>query len=89
MHASHGALAMHKRLIKELKKAYPEVLILFRTDPCRFRALSLSGATEDPVRYRVHHQQPGVGRGRPAPFKGARQYKETAEKQLLFTSFSY
>jgi hypothetical protein len=31
-HASHGALAVLKRLIKKLKKAYPGALILFRAD---------------------------------------------------------
>ena len=31
-HASHGALAVLKRLIKKLKKAYPKALILFRAD---------------------------------------------------------
>ena len=31
-HASHGALAVLKRLIKKLKQAYPGALILFRAD---------------------------------------------------------
>src|SRR5512139_2969942 len=31
-HSSHGALAVLKRLVKKLKKAYPEALILFRAD---------------------------------------------------------
>jgi hypothetical protein len=43
-HASHGALAVLKRLIKKLKKAYPEALILFRADagfamPALYRSL--------------------------------------------------
>ena len=91
-HSSHGALAVLKRLIKKLRQAYPEALILFRADagfavPALYE---LSGRpARDPLRYRFHHQQPALGKDRPLLEKAQRQYQETGEKQRLFTSFSY
>ena len=40
-HTCHGALPLLKRSIKKLKKAYPEVLILFRAAPALLFPLSI------------------------------------------------
>jgi hypothetical protein len=90
-HASHRALAVLKRLIKKLKKAYPEALILFRGDagfavPALYRYLE-----RQDVRYVIGFITNNRGLAQAAPLlkKAQRQYQETGEKQRLFTSFNY
>ena len=90
-HASHGALAVLKRLIKKLKKAYPKALILFRADagfavPALYRYLE-----RQEVRYVIGFitNNRVLEKAAPLLVKAQRQYQETGEKQRLFTSFSY
>jgi hypothetical protein len=90
-HASKGALAVLKRLIKKLKKAYPETLILFRADagfaiPALYRYLE-----RQEIRYVIGFITNNRLLAQTAPLldKAQRQYQETGEKQRLFTSFSY
>lgn len=90
-HASHGALAVLKRLIKKLKKAYPGALILFRADagfavPALYRYLE-----RQDIRYVIGFITNNRVLAQAAPLleKAQRQYQETGEKSRLFTSFSY
>jgi hypothetical protein len=90
-HASHGALAVLKRLIKRLKKAYPEALILFRADagfavPALYRFLE-----RQEIRYVIGFitNNRVVEKAAPLLKKAQRLYQETGEKQRLFTAFSY
>ena len=90
-HASHRALAVLKRLIKKLKKAYPGALILFRADagfavPALYRYLE-----EQEIRYVIGFitNNRVVDKAAPLLEKAQRQYLQTGEKQRLFTSFSY
>ena len=90
-HASHRALAVLKRLIKKLKKAYPGALILLRADagfavPALYRYLE-----RQDIRYVIGFITNNRVLAQAAPLleKAQRQYQETAEKQRLFTSFSY
>jgi hypothetical protein len=90
-HASHGALAVLKRLIKKLKKAYPGALILFRADagfavPALYRYLE-----RQEIRYVIGFITNNRGLEKAAPFlkKGQAAYQTTGEKQRLFTAFSY
>jgi hypothetical protein len=90
-HASHGALAVLKRLIKKLKKAYPGALILFRAD-AGFAFPALYRYLEQPEsRYVIGFTTNNRVLAKAAPLleKAQRQYQETKEKQRLFTSFSY
>jgi hypothetical protein len=91
-HASHRALAVLKRLIKKLKKAYPEALILFRADagfaiPALYRYLE----EQQEIRYVIGFitNNRVLEKAAPLLLKAQRQYLETREKQRLFTSFSY
>ncbi len=90
-HASKGALAVLKRLIKKLKRAYPRALILFRADagfavPALYRYLE-----RQEIRYVIgfitNHRL--LAQTAPLLLKAQRQYQETGEKQRLFTAFSY
>lgn len=90
-HGSHGALAVLKRLIKKLKKAYPEALILFRADagfavPALYRYLE-----RQEIRYVIGFitNKRVLAQAAPLLLKTQRQYQETGEKQRLFTSFNY
>jgi len=90
-HAAHGALAVLKRLIKKLKRAYPEALILFRADagfaiPALYRYLE-----RQDIRYVIGFITNNRVLAQAAPLleKAQRQYQETGEKSRLFTSFSY
>jgi hypothetical protein len=90
-HASHGALAVLKRLIKKLKKAYPGALILFRADagfavPALYRYLE-----RQEIRYVIGFITNNRVLAQAAALlsRAQRQYQETGEKQRLFTSFSY
>jgi Transposase DDE domain group 1 len=90
-HGSHGALAVLKRLIKKLKKAYPEALILFRADagfavPALYRYLE-----RQEIRYVIGFitNNRVLAQSAPLLLKAQRHYQETGEKQRLFTSFSY
>lgn len=90
-HASHGALAVLKRLIKRLKKAYPEALILFRADagfavPALYRFLE-----RQEIRYVIGFITNNRVLEKAAPLlkKAQAAYQATGEKQRLFTAFSY
>ena len=91
-HASHGALAVLKRVIKKLKKAYPGALILFRAD-AGFASPALYRYPEgqQELRYVIGFITNNRLLAKTAPLleKAQRQYQETGEKQRLFTSFSY
>ena len=90
-HGSHGALAVLKRLIKQLKKAYPEALILFRAD-AGFAVPALYPYLErQEIRYAIGFitNNRVLAQAAPLLLKAQRQYQETREKQRLFTSFSY
>jgi hypothetical protein len=90
-HASRGALAVLKRLIKKLKKAYPGALILLRADagfavPALYRYLE-----RQEIRYVIGFITNNRVLEKAAPLlkKAQAAYQETGEKQRLFTSFSY
>jgi len=90
-HASHRALAVLKRLIKKLKKAYPGAMILFRADagfavPALYRYLE-----RQEVRYVIGFitNNRVVEKAAPLLKKAQTAYKATGEKQRLFTAFSY
>jgi hypothetical protein len=90
-HASHGALAVLKRLIKKLKKAYPGALILFRADagfavPALYRYLE-----RQEIRYVIDFitNRRLLAQTATLLLKARRQCQETGEKQRLFTSFNY
>ena len=91
-HSSKGALAVLKRLINKLRKAYPKALILFRADagfaiPAIYRYLE----EQQEVRYVIGFITNNRLLAETAPLlsKAQRQYQETGEKQRLFTAFSY
>jgi len=90
-HASHGALAILKRLIKRLKRAYPEALFLFRADagfavPALYRYLE-----RQEIRYAIGFitNNRVVEKAAPLLKKAQAAYQSTGEKQRLFTAFSY
>jgi len=90
-HASHRALAVLKRLIKKLKRAYPGALILFRADagfavPALYRYLE-----RQEVRYVIGFitNNRVVELAAPLLKKAQAAYQATKEKQRFFTSFSY
>jgi hypothetical protein len=91
IHAALGALAVLKRLIKKLKKAYPGALILFRADagfavPALYRYLE-----RQDIRYVIGFISNNRVLAQAAHLleRAQRQYQETGEKQRLFTAFSY
>ncbi len=91
-HASNGALAVLKRLIKKLKKAYPKALILFRADagfavPALYDYLEGQPETRYVIGFITNNRL--LAKTAPLLEKAQRQYQETGEKQRLFTSFSY
>jgi hypothetical protein len=91
-HASKGALAVLKRLIKKLKKAYPGALILFRADagfavPVLYDYLEGQPETRFLIGFITNNRV--LAKTAPLLEKAQRQYQETGEKQRLFTSFSY
>ena len=90
-HASHGALAVLKRLIKKLKKAYPKALILFRADAGFAVPALYDYLEEQKIRYVIGFitNNRVLEKAAPLLVKAQRQYQETGEKQRLFTSFSY
>jgi hypothetical protein len=90
-HASHGALAVLKRLMKKLKKAYPGALILFRADagfavPALYRYLE-----RQEIRYVIGFITNNRVLEKAALLleKARAAYQATGEKQRLFTAFSY
>jgi hypothetical protein len=91
-HASEGALAVLKRLVKKLKKAYPGALILFRADagfavPALYDYLEGQPETRYVIGFITNNRV--LEKAAPLLEKAQRQYQETGEKQRLFTSFSY
>jgi len=91
-HASKGALAVLKRLIKQLRKAYPKALILFRADagfamPAIYRYLE----KQPDLRYVIGFITNNRLLAKTATLleKAQHRHQETGEKQRLFTSFSY
>jgi hypothetical protein len=90
-HASHGALAVLKRLIKKLKQAYPEALILFRADagfaiPALYRYLERQ-EIRHVIGFIINNRV--LEKAAPLLKKAQAAYQETGEKQRLFTAFSY
>ncbi len=90
-HASMGALAVLKRLIKKLKQAYPKALILFRADAGFAVPALYDYLEEQDIRYVIGFITNNRLLTKTAALldKAQRQYQETGEKQRLFTSFSY
>jgi hypothetical protein len=91
-HASEGALAVLKRLVKKLKKAYPGALILFRADagfavPALYDYLEGQPETRYVIGFITNNRV--LEKAAPLLEKAQRQYQETGEKQRLFPSFSY
>jgi hypothetical protein len=91
-HASKGALAVLKRLIKKLRRAYPKALILIRADagfavPAIYRYLE----KQPDLRYVIGFITNNRLLGKTATLleKAQQRYQETGEKQRLFMSFSY
>jgi hypothetical protein len=90
-HASHRALAVLKRLIKKLKKAYPGALILFRADAGFAVPALYDYLEEQKIRYVIGFitNNRVLEKAAPLLLKAQRQYLDTGEKQRLFTSFNY
>jgi hypothetical protein len=91
-HASRGALAVLKRLIKKLKQAYPKALILFRADagfavPALYSYLEDQSETRYVIGFITNNRL--LAETAPLLAKAQRQYQQTGEKQRLFTAFSY
>ena len=91
-HASKGALAVLKRLIKKLKKAYPGALILFRADagfavPALYDYLERQPETRYVIGCITNNRL--LAKTATLLEKAQQRYQETGEKQRLFTSFSY
>ena len=90
-HAAHRVKAVFKRLVKRLKKAYPKAQIVLRADAgfavprlyrvCEKRRISytIGLITNDRLRAKVADLLE----------KAEQQFRETKEKQRLFTSFHY
>lgn len=90
-HASHRSVPVLKRIIKKLKKTYPEVPIVLRAD-AGFAVPSLYRLCE---KERIHYVIGLISNDRLAK-KGAdllaraeRKFRETREKQRLFGAFGY
>jgi hypothetical protein len=91
-HASKGALAVLKRLIKKLRRTYPKALILVRADagfavPAIYRYLE----KQPDLRYVIGFITNNRLLAKTAALleKAQQRYQETGAKQRLFTSFSY
>jgi len=91
-HASKGALAVLKRLIKKLRRAYPKALILVRAD-AGFAVPAIYDYLEKQpdVRYVIGFITNNRLLAKTAALlaKAQRRYQETGAQQRLFTSFSY
>jgi len=91
-HSSHGALAVLKRVIKKLKKVYPEALILFRADagfaiPALYRYLEGQQGLRYVIGFITNNRL--LAKTAALLEKARQRYQENGEKQRLFTSFSY
>jgi hypothetical protein len=91
-HASKGALAVLKRLIKKLRQAYPKALILFRADagfavPALYDYLEGQPQTRYVIGFITNNRV--LAKTASLLEKAQRRHQETGEKQRLFTSFSY
>jgi len=86
-HASHGALAVLKRLIKKLKKAYPGALILFRANAGYAVPASYGYVERQDIRYIIGFitNNRVLAQAATLLLKAQRPYQETGEKQRLFT----
>ena len=84
-HASKGALAVLRRLIKKLRQSYPKALILFRAN-AGFAVPGLYDYLEEQheVRYVIGFitNNRVLEKAAPLLLKAQRQYQETGEKQL-------
>ena len=91
-HASHGALAVLKRLIKKLRQAYPEALILVRAD-AGFAVPAIYNYLEEQPEFRYVigfiTNNRLLAQSAPLLEKAQRRYQETGERPRLFTAFSY
>lgn len=91
VHASKAAVSVLKRLIKKLKKAYPQTHILLRADagfaiPALYRFLEKQSVsyvigmiTNNRLREKVEH----------LTIQAQQAFEQTGQKQRLFTSFRY
>jgi hypothetical protein len=91
-HASKGALAVLKRLIKKLRKAYPKALILVRADagfaiPAIYDYLEKQPDLRYVIGFITNNRL--LAKTGALLEKAQQQYQETGVKQRLFTSFSY
>ena len=91
-HASKGALAVLKRLIKKLKKVYPKALILFRADagfavPALYDYLEGQPDLRYVIGFITNNRL--LAKTTTLLDKAQQRYQETREKQRRFTSFSY
>lgn len=90
-HASKGAVAILKRIIRRLKKAYPEATILLRAD-AGFAVPSLYKLLErEKVKYTIGLITNERLRARVTDLaeQAERNFAETQVKQRLFTSFRH
>jgi hypothetical protein len=89
--ASNWVLAVLRRLIKKLKKAYPGTLILFIADVGFAVPAVYCYLERQDIRFVIgfinHNRM--LAQAAPLLLKAQRQYQEMGEKQPLFTSFSY
>jgi hypothetical protein len=90
-HASHRAEAVLKRLVKRLKKAYPQAEILLRAD-AGFAIPGLYGFCE---RHRIHYviglitNERLKAKAADLLEKAKQSFHESREKQRQFSSFNY
>jgi hypothetical protein len=91
IHASHRSVAVLKRIIKKLKRAYPGVQILVRADA----GFAVPGLYRFCEKQRIHYAI-GLITNERLKEKGARllakaehQFKEAGQKQRLFGAFRY
>ncbi len=90
-HASHRAEAVLKRLVKRLKKAYPEAEILLRADA----GFAIPGLYRFCERHRIHYviglitNERLKAKAADLLAKAKERFHESGEKQRLFISFNY
>jgi len=90
-HASHRSKSVLKRLIKRLKKAYPEAEIVLRAD-AGFAVPRLYGLCEkEGIHYVIGLITNDRLKEKSAKLlaKAKEQFEQSGEKQRLFTSFTY
>jgi hypothetical protein len=91
-HASKGALAVLKRLIRKLRQAYPKALILVRADagfaiPAIYDYLEKQPDLRYVIGFITNNRL--LAKTGALLEKAQQQHQETGAKQRLFTSFGY